>query len=689
MVMSVERNSCSVKENVIMRKLLSISLLALMLALTTGCGSDEVLIDITPNNVTLVTGEATFFTAVVKNTEVNLPTDAAGVYRKIGTLGIQYTAPDQPGDYDFEITAVADKNKKAKATIHVKWAPPVGTVLPSNALIFQTGTARQFSAIFKETNGASPVVETPKFSVTDSKDVSGRYVRYDVADVIPPGKTEHDRWDDWVGTIDENTGIFTPNPTANGSARILAKIKYNGDEVVATGTVRVRPESTIFQWITIFDLPPGATDRSIVMSRPWIDGNYMSTQVQTASETSRRQIVIDKNVGTWVETRFGADMLASPNVPLPIKLRDATGGLWDPQEHQDDKNSALAEEYLPKPVIAAVPTSHTASTAPFPDFNTNFGDAHPFFTGSAQNDTFAIGVFDTNNVQAFPPAAILSLVKWCIAQSCTHDETGETVGTGEILRPRRVVLNNYSITNFNYVSSNVAKVMVGRTELSNPDDPDSWQEQWALGYFDGSRIAVRQINPSNILLQGKTVRWHSGTDPRNYFTDLLFDNFNSYIAIGASYRLGAMDQYYQYPGEYWYGLAIQNGLNPLWDPLCYDPYYQLIDEDTGEVVEEYDPTNERCDPWPDGTTRPDVDHPDYPDPELPELEKPYDWPDQKIIQVEKRIPVEEITGLDRFRFTYVVRDPDGSLIVVGYGRVGTGLVGFAVKTYGVDFSPIE
>jgi len=165
-----------------------------------------------------------FFRASAKNTEIALPATAPGTptYKKVGALGIQYTAPNTPGVYTFEITATADRSKKAVAEITVLWELPRGSV-SGMPLIYTTDTPKQFTASFEPVPGADPVITTPRFRVVESKHLNGLYARYTEDDELPPGVRVGDKWDDWLGTIDPVTGIFTPNTDANGSALIVGR----------------------------------------------------------------------------------------------------------------------------------------------------------------------------------------------------------------------------------------------------------------------------------------------------------------------------------------------------------------------------------------------------------------------------------------------------------------------------------
>ena len=132
-----------------MKKLFGFSLLLLALALTVGCGGgskdDNVSISLTPNEVTVETGELVVLSAKAKNTEITLPPPGSldGTYFQVGRYGVSYTAPARPGTVDFTISAAVD-GQTATSKINVIWARPTLTFTPAR-LSAQPGKNLQFT----------------------------------------------------------------------------------------------------------------------------------------------------------------------------------------------------------------------------------------------------------------------------------------------------------------------------------------------------------------------------------------------------------------------------------------------------------------------------------------------------------------------------------------------------------------
>jgi hypothetical protein len=260
-----------------MRKSLSFSLLLLALALTVGCGDDkkkDVELSITPTAVTVETGKSVLLNAVAKNTEITLPVGVPGTYAQVGRLAVNYTAPAEPGTYDFTVTASNDKSKTATTKITVIWASPTILLTPATPTIVQ-GAEQQFTATVTVVPGA-PAASAPTYSVTGG-----------------------------IGTIDAATGLFTAGATFVGKGTVVASLNYGGKTVSTSTEVTIVEPSKVFSWVKTVPDVIAAT------ARPWKSGSNVA--VNFLSSTYAPVQVLYDAAGTQVTS---SSIIENP-APLP------------------------------------------------------------------------------------------------------------------------------------------------------------------------------------------------------------------------------------------------------------------------------------------------------------------------------------------------------------------------------------
>jgi len=257
---------------------------------------------------------------------------------------------------------------------------------------------------------------------------------------------------------------------------------------------------------------------------------------------------------------------------------------------------------------------------------------------------------------------------------------------------------------------------------SHPEDPldIAYGQEWALGYYNGDRLAVRRVNfmrltESDNPVQGKAIgditdirladvpiRWHplSTETVRAYFTDLVFENYDQFVAIGTWGELDAQSAFMNVTAwRYQSGLAMVRRPNDDYetqhDAWEFGPCLEYEEAEEGEEAECIDrgPNWEALleaaqlewdelygdlgeDEEPD-VPRPTASDEEYREPEI--IETGYEYLSEML-----GLRDLDSTQRGRFEISYAIRDDydEGKLILAGYGISPTGaMTGFMAKSY--------